>query len=105
MSTIRDKRIERKISSAFSWQAEGEDGTLLHTADDTNGSPMRLDNRFRNRQAHAGALDAMPLIFPSIEFFEDMVDFLYFDPWPLVRNTDDMEFVVFLCRDPDGPIG
>jgi hypothetical protein len=46
----------------------------------------------------------MPLIFPSIEFFEDMVDFLYFDPWPLVRNTDDLEFVVFLCRDPDGPI-
>src|ERR1700680_4128318 len=87
-----------KISSAFCWQAENEDRTLPHTADDTDGSPMRLDNRFCYRQAHAGALDAIPLIFPSIEFFEDVLDFLFFDPWPMVRNTDDTEFVVFLCR-------
>ena len=63
---------------------------------------MRLDNRFRYRQTHAGALDAMSLIFSPIEFLEDMVNFLFFDPWPLVRNTEGMEFVVFICRDPDG---
>ena len=62
---------------------------------------MRLDNRFRYGQAHAGALDPMPLIPASIEFFEDVVDFLFFDPRPLVRNTETIEFVLSLCRDPD----
>ncbi len=61
---------------------------------------MRFDNRFRYRQALAGTLDAMRLIFPSIEFVEDVVDFLCFDPWPMVRDTDEMIFVVGLCRDP-----
>jgi len=41
------------------------------------------------------------MIFPSIEFFENVVDFLLFDPWPLVRNAEAIEFVMFLCRDPD----
>src|ERR1035438_6558136 len=83
----------RTISSAFCWQAECEDGALPHAADDANGSPMRLHDRFRYWQAHPGALDAMPLFFPSIELFKDVVDFLFFDPWPMVLNTDEMEFV------------
>jgi hypothetical protein len=62
---------------------------------------MRFDNRFRYRQAHAGTLDAMPLICPSIEFSEDAVDFLGFDSRPVVRDADEMKFVVFLCRDPN----
>jgi hypothetical protein len=37
------------------WQAEGENRTPPRTADDTNSSPVRLDNHFRYRQAHAGA--------------------------------------------------
>src|ERR1700675_1208335 len=102
MTTIRDPRTDSKISSAFCWQAEGEDGSLAHTADDTNGSPMGLDNRFRYRQAHASAADAIPLIFPSIEFFENAVDFLFFDPRPLVRDTHGIEFVILICRYPDG---
>ena len=44
----------------------------------------------------------MPLIVPSIEFFEDVVYFLFFDPRALVRHTEGTEFVVFICRDPDG---
>ena len=66
-----------------------------------NSSPMGFDNRFRYGQAHSGALDAMPLVFPSIEFFEDVVDFVFFDPRPPVRNTDGVEFATLLCRDPD----
>jgi len=62
---------------------------------------MRLDNRFRYRQAHACALDPMPLTLASIEFLEDPVDFLFFDPRPLVRDTETIEFVLSLCRDPD----
>jgi hypothetical protein len=44
---------------------------------------MYFHNRFRGRQAHAGALDAISLRFPSIEFFEDAVEFPFFDsrPW------------------------
>jgi len=36
--------------------------------------PTRLDSHFHYRQAYAGALDAIPLIFSSIEFFEDVLD-------------------------------
>ena len=32
---------------------------------------MRLDDGFRNRQAHAGALDLKALILAAIKFFED----------------------------------
>jgi hypothetical protein len=63
---------------------------------------MRFDNRFRDRQAHTRALDAIPLISPSIEFFEDVVDFRCSDPWTLVRNTDGVKSTLFLCRDRDG---
>src|SRR3984893_14071251 len=94
--------MESNRSSAFCWQADGEDGTLAHTAGGRNASPKRLDNRFRYWQAHAGALDPMPLTLASIEFLEDLADFLFFDPRPLVRNTETIELVLFLCRDPDG---
>ena len=93
---------EGKPSWEFYRQSECEHGTLAHAADGTNASPMGLDNRFRYRQAHAGALDPMPLTLASIEFLEDLADFLFFDPRPLVRNTETIEFVLFLCRDPDG---
>ena len=33
---------------------------------------------------------------------EDVVNFLFFDPWPLVSHTEGIEFVVFISRDPDG---
>src|ERR1700686_3489236 len=92
----------RTISSALCWQAEGEDGALPRATDDPNCSPMRLHDRFRYRQAHAGALDAVSLIFSSIEFFENAPDFLLFAFRPLVRHTEGIEFVVFICRDPDG---
>src|ERR1700676_2470339 len=92
----------RKPSWEFYRQSECEHGTLAHTADGTNASSMRLDNRFRYGQAHTGALDPMPLILASVEFLEDLVDFLFFDSRPLVRNTETVEFVLFLCRDPDG---
>jgi hypothetical protein len=75
---------------------------MAHTAGGRNASPMRLDNRFRYWQAHAGALDPMSLTLASIEFLEDLADFLFFDPRPLVRNTETIEFVLFLCRDPEG---
>ena len=87
---------------AFCWQAEGENATPLRTVDDTNGSPVRLDNHFRYRQAHAGAWHARPYILSSIEFLEDMLDFPFFDPRPLVRDTNVMELVTLLCRDRDG---
>src|ERR1700730_10872648 len=41
-----------RMPGAFCWQAEGENGTPPRTVDDTNGSPVRLDNHFRYRQAH-----------------------------------------------------
>jgi len=63
---------------------------------------MRLDNRFRYRQAHAGALDALPLVFAPIEFAEDVADFLFFDSRPLVRDTEGIEFITSISRDPDG---
>jgi len=85
----------------FRWQAEGENGALPHAAHNANGSPVRLDHRLRYRQAHAGTWDSMPLIFPSIKLFEDVVNFFYFDPRSLVRNTEGIEVVVFTCRDPD----
>jgi hypothetical protein len=47
-------------------------------------------------------LDAIPMISPSIELFEDVVDFRCFDPRTLVRNNDYMKSTSFLCRDPDG---
>jgi hypothetical protein len=31
-----------------------------------------------------------------------MLDFLFFDPRPLVRDTNVMELVALLCRDRDG---
>jgi hypothetical protein len=91
-------------SSVFRWQAEGENGALPHAAHNAHGSPVRLDNRLRYRQAHAGTWDSMPLIFPSIKLFEDVVNYFFFDPRPLVRNTEGIEFVAFSCRDPDGLI-
>ena len=63
---------------------------------------MRLDNRFRYWQAHAGTLDPMPLTLASIESLEDPLDFLFFDPRPLVRNTNVMELVMLLRCDRDG---
>jgi hypothetical protein len=80
---------------AFCWRAEGENGTPSRTVDDTNGSPVRLDNHFRDRQAHAGAWHAMPYIVSSIEFLEDMLGFLFVDSRPLVRDTNVMECVTF----------
>jgi hypothetical protein len=87
---------------AFCWQAEGENGTPPRAADDTNCPPVRLDNHFRYRQAHARTWHAIPYILSSIEFLEDTVGFLFFDPWPLVGDTNVMEFVTLLCGDRDG---
>src|ERR1700730_3904468 len=91
-----------RMPGAFCWQAEGENGTPPRTVDDTNGSPVCLDNHFRYRQAPAGASDAIPYILSSIEFLEDMLDFLFFNPRPLVRNTNVMELVMLLRSDRDG---
>ena len=91
-----------RIPVAFCWQAEGENRTPSCTVGDTNGSSVRLDNHFRYRQAHAGARQAIPYILSSIEFLEDMLDFLFFDPRPQVRDTNVMELVTLLCRDRDG---
>src|ERR1700730_377252 len=91
-----------RMPVAFCWQAEGENGTPPRTVDDTNSSPVRLDNHFRYRQAHAGAWHAIPYILSSIEFLEDMLDFLFFNPRPLVRNTNVMELVMLLRSDRDG---
>src|SRR3984893_1647574 len=91
-----------RMPVAFCWQAEGENGTPPRTVEDTNGSPVRLDNHFRYRQAHAGAWHAIPYILSSIEFLEDMLDFLFFNPRPLVRNTNVMELVMLLRSDRDG---
>jgi hypothetical protein len=66
--------------SRFCWQAEGENGTPPRAVGDTNGSPVRLDNHFRYRQAHAGGWHAILYILSSIEFLKDMLDFLFFDP-------------------------
>ena len=85
----------------FYRQSECEHGTLAHPAGGRNASPKRLDNRFRYWQAHAGALDPMSLSLASIEFLEDLADFLFFDPRPLVRDTETIELVLSLCRDPD----
>ena len=85
-----------RMPVAFCWQAKGENGTPPRPVDGTNGSPVRLDNHFRYRQAHAGAWHAIPYILSSIEFLEDMLDFLFFDPRPLVRNTNVKELVLLL---------
>jgi len=91
-----------RMPVAFCWQAKGENGAPPCPVDDTNGSPVRLDNHFRYRQAHAAAWHAIPYILSSIEFLEDMLDFLLFDPRPLVRNTNVMELVLLLRSDRDG---
>src|ERR1700730_2856164 len=49
-----------------------------------------------------GAWHAIPYILSSIEFLEDMLDFLFFDPRPLVRDANVMELVTLLGRDRDG---
>jgi hypothetical protein len=92
-----------RMPVAFCWQAEGENGTLPRTVDDTNCSPVRLDNHFRYRQAHAGACHAIPYILSSIESLENMLNFLLCDPWPLIHNTNVMELVMLFRSDRDGP--
>ena len=91
-----------RMPVTFCWKAEGENGTPFRAVDDTNGSSVCLDNHFRYRQARAGAWHAIPYILSSIEFIEDMLDFLFFDPRPLVRNTNVMELVMLLRCDRDG---
>jgi hypothetical protein len=88
--------------SRFAGKLKVKTETPFRAVDDTNGSSVRLDNHFRYRQARAGAWHAIPYILSSIEFIEDMLDFLFFDPRPLVRNTNVMELVMLLRSDRDG---
>ena len=89
-------------SSSFDWQAEREYGTLPGMANGTDGSTVRFDNRFCDRQAHAGPVNAIAMAFPPVEFFKNMADFRFFNPGPLVRNGDDQKVAAFFRRDRNG---
>ena len=55
----------------FQRKSKGEHGALSQLAGNFYGTAMRFDNRFRDRQAHSGALYRIAIVFAAKELVED----------------------------------
>ena len=86
------------------WQREGEDRSPAQLAGDADGASVGLDDGFCDRQAHAGALDAVALVLAAVELVEDQGLLEVIDAGAAVGHADDHLPVPRLGGDADGTV-